>query len=172
MRIGLDIDGVLADFAGSFIKQAQALGYGELFPDCTDNVTRWDFGVDEATRLCVWKSLTKEYWLNLPVIERSRPPLPIEPAAYITSRWLPSEITAQWLRSNGFPKAKVISVHDPLKKLQAVEDEAIDLFVDDHADTVRHLIDNGKDAVLFRAPWQATMDCTGLWTINHLGELL
>lgn len=126
-RIGLDIDGVLADFATAFTKRVGLKDQGSAAWYMTYK------GHDPA----VWKKLNKDkkFWMGLkPLIHPDS--LNFEPVAYVTSRSIPVEWTQEWLETNGFPCNEVVTVpanggeHEP--KIEAMEKLKIDIFVDDH----------------------------------------
>jgi len=157
-RIGLDVDGVLANFSAGVIKRANELGLGEHFPKCCHDTDSWDMSDEFSTVMNeAWRD--EKFWL---------------PYCYITSRRVPSEVTKQWLTNNGFPDALVITVSNPTEKIKWIEEHNIDLFVDDLYSTVRELRDAGYNAVLFDAPYQRghVEECKGLPKIKTLDEVL
>lgn len=126
-RIGLDIDGVLADFSGAFSKRiglsdrgnkSWYMSYKSKDPDLWDSVLK-----------------DKDFWMGLnPLIDPDS--LKFEPVAYVTARGIPIEWTEEWLEKNGFPCNEVIVVaanggeHEP--KVEAMKRMNIDIFIDDH----------------------------------------
>ena len=63
--------------------------------------------------------------------------------AYVTSRSIPSEVSAEWLHNHGFPNAPVITVGSGNSKLSALNELGIDLFVDDKAETIEEINEAG-----------------------------
>lgn len=129
-RIGLDIDGVLADFSGSFVELAKKEGLCK-----NDKYTNWVFSQPHWNFPYEWQSLwekvkkDKQFWLNLkPLIKGSE--LPFEPALYVTSRSIPTEWTEEWLAINDFPCEKVITTSGK-SKVSFIKENNIDIFIDD-----------------------------------------
>ena len=169
MKIGLDIDGVLCCFVGGVLTRASELGIRDKFPaKCTD-VDHWN--ISEAFPE-VWKTLgdDAEFWLKLRPLPYTTP-LHFQPDCYITSRRIPSWVTEQWLGVNRFPKADVISVAYPHEKLPHVLERRLDVFIDDHWETVREMRANGVNAILYEAPYQRGHDVSDLPKIKHLSEV-
>lgn len=127
MRIGLDIDGVLCNFLEGIVEKAKHEG--------VDFVSDWK-KIDTHEIHPNFKKLFKKvaldevFWLSLEPIAFTKP-MDFEVSAYITSRPIRSEVTAEWLKAWGYPSAKVITVDHPSKKAQHVWDLGLDCFVDD-----------------------------------------
>lgn len=126
-RVGLDIDGVLADFSSAFCNRLGIKGLGNK---------SWYMSY-KAKDSDSWKYLIedKDFWLGLkPLIDPDS--LIFEPVAYVTSRMVPKEWTEEWLERNGFPCNEVVVVpanggeHE--SKVDEIRKRDIDLFVDDH----------------------------------------
>jgi uncharacterized HAD superfamily protein len=168
-RIALDIDGVLANFSGGVVDKAKELGIE--FIDCPSKVTHWDMHPNFSK---VMKNYwgDPEFWLNLQPLRSGN--LPFVPHVYITSRPIDTEITRQWLIKHGFPSAPVITVKHPKEKLQHIENMGIDILIDDLHHTVREVIESGRTAFLYKAPYQRghEEECKGLPTIETLEEIL
>ena len=118
LKIGLDVDDVLADFIGAYSQK-----YGEQTPEF------WNFDPQIKPRLEELKA-DKSFWMALRrKIEPSQ--LQFEPHCYITSRNIPTEWTKEWLYANGFPHREVYTVGLDSSKVEAARESGIDLFVDD-----------------------------------------
>ncbi len=71
MRIGFDIDGVLADFNTSFIERVIAVTGRDLFPPRPFDIPCWDYpefyGYTHKETSKVWQQITSDptFWLNL-----------------------------------------------------------------------------------------------------------
>lgn len=138
-RIGLDIDGVLADFATSFTKKMGLKGPGN---------PSW-YMTYKAKEPKLWEKLTKDkkFWLGLkPLIDPNS--LIFEPVAYVTARSIPKEWTEEWLESNGFPCNEVVVVPanggEHGSKIDEIKKRKIDFFIDDH---YQHFIDLNQGGV-------------------------
>jgi uncharacterized HAD superfamily protein len=170
MRIGLDIDGVLADFPAAVIERARVMGLADYFPPSSSDVHYW--GISEKFSEVMRAAWTSErFWMSLPPIPRSLAPWHFEPDCYITSRPIDSSVTEAWLKEWGFPEADVITVVKPEDKLQHILDRKIDLFVDDYYVTVEQLLESGVNAKLFKAPYQIGHSVHHLPAISNLREI-
>ncbi len=121
VRIGLDVDEVLAGFVSAYMRTFEM----EKEPEF------WSFCPELPNRL---KSLSAEWWLALkPITDPSE--LGFEPVCYITSRVISSEVTTAWLNNNRFPFAPVFTVKTPEEKLAIAKEQKLDIFVDDNYST-------------------------------------
>lgn len=137
-RIGLDIDGVIADFATPFCERIGIDGKGN---------PSWYMSY-RARDQKVWELLIKDknFWLDLkPLIDPDS--LIFEPAAYVTSRMIPKEWTEEWLERNGFPCNEVVVVPanggEHTSKVDEIKKRNIDIFVEDNYDQFVHLNQEG-----------------------------
>jgi len=176
-HIGLDVDGVVSDFSTGIIRLANKRGLGHLFPSCADEVSSWDMCKNPKDFLDLFlpESVKPEFWLSLPPITESQKFFAngnsFVPELYITKRAVPSEVTARWLKENGFPEAEVITVGDPAHKAEIVKARC-DVYVDDLIETVAGMRAQGINALLFQAPYQRGHDTLGLPSIKSLAELV
>lgn len=138
-KIGLDIDGVLADFDKSLLAY-----YGE----------------SELKEINYWSepgivNLFTDEIKNNPVFWATIEPLmyggdlPFEPHCYITARSIDKKITQQWLDSNGFPKKPLYSVSVGGSKVQAAKEAGINIFIDDCYDNYVELNNAGICTFLY-----------------------
>lgn len=119
MRIGLDIDGVLGDFSGHFLRY---LKLPEHPP------TEWD---DPRIRQNFYKIENDEaFWMSIPPITN---PMNWDkkPSVYITARTLDPVITSKWLHKHCFPDVPLITTYGN-SKLEHVN-ENCDIYLDDSA---------------------------------------
>ncbi len=137
---GLDVDDVLADFIPAWME----LWGMEHKP------TSWYFDYDMSDRFQKMRdnNTLDDFYLQLKTKIEPRD-LPFEPAAYVTSRPVPTEITMEWLRLKGFPLKPVITVPVGTSKVQACRDAGIDIFVDDSYKNFVDLNKNGICCFLF-----------------------
>jgi hypothetical protein len=97
-RIGLDIDGVCADFASSFLEY---LGLPDHPAD------DWD---DPRFRLNFYRIADDMFfWMTIKPIPLKKP-LSFTPALYCTARGISSQLSRAWLVNNGFPNMPVYTV--------------------------------------------------------------
>lgn len=119
-KIGLDIDGILADFN---------LAIDELCDGKVGDPHDWNNPI-----LCKKFEEVKRdpnFWLSLkPMI--SPKDIPFEAHCYITSRSIDVSITKQWLDANGFPDAPIYSVGIGESKIDVAKKSGIDYFIDDY----------------------------------------
>ena len=167
MKVGLDIDGVLANFGKGVIKRAQQLGFGDKFPKCHREITTWNICPEFYTVMRgAW--MDPKFWLGLEVLECGIG-IPFEVDCYITARPIDSRVTKKWLDENYFPDAPVLTVATHANKLLVAQRRDLTVFVDDLHTTVRAMRENGLDAVLMDAPYNR--DVTDLPRIKYLGDL-
>lgn len=156
-RVGLDIDEVLADFIGHWVKR-----FGGSTPDY------WHFDRDMKSKFEILKN-DKDFWLSVPV-KTSPKDIPFEPACYITSRSIPTEWTEEWLDKNGFSAAPVYSVGYGESKVAAAKDAKIDIYVDDRFTNFVELNKAGICCYLFDAPHNQRYS-VGYKRVKNLSEL-
>lgn len=157
-KIGLDIDGVLADFNKA---------YAERFN--IPSIESWYCHYDTKSHL---EELTKtpDFYTNLPVLTNPKD-IPFEPHVYITSRSVPEEWTKEWLYKNGFPTRPVITLPFGASKVEAAKKAGIDIFVDDRYDNFVELNNGGICTFLFDSPQNQRYD-VGHLRIKSLKELV
>lgn len=111
IRIGLDIDDVLADFMGTYLNR---FGIPKQDSEITKNVSQ------------ILKT-DKDFWLNLPVINS----IDFIPELYCTKRVNPKDWTRKWLISNGFPNRNIYQVICQIRNKADFIKGRVDVFVDD-----------------------------------------
>lgn len=116
LRIGLDVDQVLADFMSA---------YSERFGVDTDTLY-WNFSYDILKNLESVKD-DKEFWLNIPKMRD----VDFEPVMYCTSRICDSSITQEWIEKMKLPTAPVVTVGHGMSKVDVIKAWDLDVFVDD-----------------------------------------
>lgn len=161
-HIGIDIDGVLADFTGSWNK---------LYPEISATPTSWYLDRKVGSRFEEMKNSgkLKEFYLNLEPLMKPED-IPFEPHCYITSRPVPKEITEQWLDKNHFPAKKVISLDIRQSKVDAAKEAGVEIFIDDSYDNFIDLNNHGVFTYLYTAPWNIRYDI-GHMRLNSLKDL-
>jgi len=161
-KIGLDIDGVLADFTGA---------WNTIYPDITITPNSWYFDRKIGQRFAEMRDngTLDEFYFNLePLINPEE--LPFEPHCYITSRPVPKEITEKWLDKNGFPRKKVISLDLKQSKVEAAKETGVEIFIDDCYENFVDLNNHGVFTYLFTAPWNIRYD-VGHMRLNSLKDI-
>ena len=161
-KIGLDIDGVLADFS-----MAWHLVYPEINP--RPNTWYLDDKISERFKTMRNNGTLNEFYLGIePLLNPND--IPFEPHCYITSRPVPQEISEQWLDKHGFPNKKVISLNIATSKIDAAKEAGIEIFVDDFYENFVELNKSGITTYLYTQPWNIMYD-VGSLRINSLKDL-
>lgn len=161
-KIGIDIDGVIADFIGSWNK---------LYPEISTTPNSWYLDRRIGSRFDKMKKNNQlnEFYLNIkPLIKPED--IPFEPYCYITSRPVSKEITEKWLDMYGFPAKKVISLDIRLSKVDAAKAEGIEMFIDDSFENFVDLNNHGVFTYLYSAPWNTRYD-VGHMRLNSLKNI-
>lgn len=121
-RIGLDIDEVLCNFTGGWHKR-----WG------TDPAPEWwnyHRGMGDHFEQMHADGSIEAFYLGLePKIAPSD--IPFEPACYVTSRPIDTDVTEEWLHKHGFPAVPVHTVPMGSSKVDVIKKANIDIFVDD-----------------------------------------
>lgn len=158
VKIGLDIDEVLADFIGAWEER-----FGKKDPEF------WNFDKDFSQNLEEVKN-DKDFWLSIkPLIDPKT--IPFEPHCYITSRVIPTEWTEEWLQKNGFPSVKVYTVGIGQSKVDAAKESGIDIFVDDRYENFVELNRAGVCTFMMSASHNQRYN-VGYKRINELKDLM
>lgn len=159
-KIGLDIDEVICDWVGAWIK------YWKM-----DVPTSWFFDYDITKRFEEMrnKGTLNQFYLDLkPRINPAD--IPFEPHCYVTSRPVPTFITQTWLALHGFPLRPVITVKVGESKVEAIKNSDVDIFVDDRYDNFEELNRAGICCFLLDSPHNQRYD-VGYRRIKSLKEL-
>lgn len=166
-RVGLDIDGVLADFASAFTKLAIDRGLNQNYKFDSYKQHHWYFPY-EWNQLWEEVYVDKDFWLNLkPLVDPTK--LPFEPTAYVTARRIPKEWTEEWLAKNNFPCQPVI-VTDGDSKINHLQDLDIDIFVDDSYETWLELTNAGICTFLIDRSYNIKHD-VGHFRLKNIEDL-
>jgi 5'(3')-deoxyribonucleotidase len=135
IRIGLDIDNVLASFSSHFFKYLELPEHPAT--DWEDNRIRDNFHL-----------ITNDlgFWHSMPAqVHKSEITMPIH--CYCTARPIESEKTALWLLTKGFPDAEVRTVGFGGTKVEHLKD--VDFFIDDAVHNFEELNAAGINCYLY-----------------------
>lgn len=158
LKIGLDIDEVLADFIGHFSKKF----------NINHSVECWSFDPDIKQKIESIKD-DSEFWLTMP--RKSNPiDLHFEPHCYITSRPCDIELTRKWIHDNGFPNVPIYCVGLNESKVDVAKKAGINVFIDDRYENFAELNRNGICCFLFNAPHNQRYD-VGFKRIKKFSDL-
>jgi uncharacterized HAD superfamily protein len=144
LRIGLDIDGVLADF-----NNAAMLRFDIKDPNWWKYSYKFNSGE-------IWKQLDvdKDFWLGLQPLTDPRY-MPFEPTCYITSR-IHLDWTMEWLENNGFATKPVLMASK--NKSDIIKERNLDVFVDDKIEFYLDAKKLGIKSFLMDQPWNQRYD--------------
>ena len=157
-RIGLDVDGVVANFAQAIIEAGNKLGIKHL-------PVRWAefvhiYGGPDKTKehqafVNVWMKVREDedFWDSIPPHDED---VPFLPDVYITARPQGTD-TYLWLFMNDVPSAPVITV-DGGSKVAAAQAAKLTHFLDDAPHNVDELRAAGIDCWLLDRPWNQTYE--------------
>jgi FMN phosphatase YigB (HAD superfamily) len=170
--IGLDIDGVLADFTGALYREAERMGLRHHFPEL-EKPHPWDFGTPHFNT--VWNEVAHHdwFWLSIPPIPGAVEAVTFKPRAYITARTISNRTTIKWLRKHGFPvPERCYSVGRADMKIDLAHKLGITHFVDDKPETVEALNKVGIKTYMFHAPcnWHTETEHDRLYCLSHLNH--
>jgi len=136
-KIGLDIDGVLANFTD---------GLAAAFGEYNYKPIHWN-----DPKVLAWFEQVKDkpyFWETLVPLTLPQD-IPFEPHAYVTARSIDPKVTQAWLDNCQFPKAPLICVGHNESKVEAVKKAGIEIFVDDRYENFVELTNAGIFTYLF-----------------------
>jgi uncharacterized HAD superfamily protein len=116
LRIGLDIDQVIADFMTAYCERFNV----------DSNTVYWNFSYDILKNLEAVKD-DKDFWLSIPKMRD----IHFEPVMYCTSRICDSSITQEWIEKMKLPTAPVVTVGHNQSKVEVLKQWNLDVFIDD-----------------------------------------
>jgi len=120
LKIGLDIDEVLADWVGAWTKKFKLPGNPEHW--YFDYETKHKFDTKFTDRQL------DDFYLGLDARVDS---ISFEPHCYITSRPVSSTVSRWWLQEKGFPTRPVHTVGLGKSKVEIALEQELDIFIDD-----------------------------------------
>lgn len=157
-RVGLDIDGVLADF-----NKAVKARF-----DIKNDPHSWYYSYKFDKELWGTVKKDKDFWLSIePYFDGHK--LPFEPVCYVTHRSVPKEWCEEWIEKNNFPCVPVHVVNGT--KIDVLKKQNLDCFVDDKYDNFVELNNNGIFTYLFTQPWNERYD-VGHRRLDSLWDLI
>lgn len=167
LRIGFDVDGVLANFEKYYLGRAK-----ELWPDYVRK-SEWDFGLTKDQQDVLWKEIrgTMDFWNDLEVIGdqhllmndlwlanrnhtlvfvTSRVPTLGASTELQTARWLDHELDVDY--------PTVIVVDHWYEKAPLYKHLHLDAYIDDKGLTVDRMSQLGQNIYVFDQDWNR--DCS------------
>jgi hypothetical protein len=178
-KIGFDVDGVLANWVQAFLDYAHKVtskfGMTHNLPHQAVNITTWNLnGHDELIKLLFpVLAQDQQFWMSIRRYDEACRVMfekQIKPAAYITQRPIPSELTATWLKRNFFPPAPVFTVDKAEDKQLLVKNLGLTHFVEDRSDTADQMHDLGLTSYLLNRPYNVNWPTKAI-RIMSIGEI-
>lgn len=171
-KIGLDIDGVLADMTGSFYNYLiDTKRTTKTYDDFCKNLS-WNLMYMDGNAGCkdIWEELShnKNFWLNM---KRLNDPLSFDPYCYITSRSIPKEWVAEWIEKVKLPVKPIYVIPFNTSKVEVAKQAGIDIYVDDRWENFVELNNAGILTFLYDQSWNRDHE-VGFRRIKKLDDLL
>ena len=185
MMVGLDIDGVLADFLSPFLRiLEQRAGNGPIEPESiTDpSFINHPFLSTEIVSACMidvskdplfWSELiplpSPDQWKALEALSRD------DRLVFVTHRYEPdtcdmSRVTCDWLKKHGVTQPLVYFTQG--HKSELIEKLKVELFVDDRHENCQDIADNTSAVVLMpHRPYNQSFKHPRVQRIRDLDEL-
>ena len=167
MKIGVDLDGVCADFTGGW-QDHYYIWFGH--PSDFRYADRWDGNVEgthfeHEAEFWAWIDLIPGFWSNLAVIPGALGTLMgLKDAGHtmvaVTSRHEKAkQQTYLWLKTNGF-----LAFVDGVQHLHksAKHEAGCDVYIDDNPDALKALREQGIETVRFEQPWNRGVKATAV----------
>ena len=193
MRIGVDVDGVLADFNRSFIERVTVVTRKDLFPPRPFDIMTWDYpesyGYSDAEVSAVWDDVKRDplFWSSLSAYVgtwdaihalRLRESNNGDEVYFITARpgYRPKVQTEIWLRVNsGYPTwtPTVLISSDKAGCASALK---LDKYIDDRVKNVVLVASTQQSQTtvyVMDRPWNADFDCEayGVTRVRSVQEM-
>lgn len=190
MRIGVDVDGVLADFNARFIERIIGVTDRDLFPARPFDIPCWDYpqfyGYTEAENKAIWKNIESDplFWASLPPLAGAIANLVHltdrisdgDEVYFITSRpgIGPKQQTESWLRAHAFV------VHHPTvlissQKGLCAKALKLDKYIDDRWENVVDVSNTHLPTATYLQdqPWNRNedSDAIGVRRVSSLMEI-
>jgi hypothetical protein len=161
-KIGLDVDGVIADWTGAWAK---------LYPEISATPSSWYLDRNVGKRFDDMREAgtLNDFYMSIEPLLKAED-LPFEPHCYITSRPVLKEITEMWLDKHHFPAKPVFSIDVRQSKIQLAKDSGIQIFVDDSFENFVELNNGGIFTYLYTQPWNVKYD-VGHMRLNSLKDI-
>ena len=137
LKIALDIDDVLADFMGDYLKK-----FGQFKNQY------------EITRNVYKLRKNKNFWENLPKLRN----LNFEPHIYCTKRINSKKYTKNWLLKNNFPNKPVYQVYNQRANKADYIKGKCDILIDDSFSNVIKAIESGLPALMLVNKYNSNID--------------
>lgn len=187
MKLGLDVDGVLADFNTAMIQRVVNVTGRDLFPPRPFDIPVWDYpehyGYSQTETSATWEDIRKDekFWLNIhPYNETERVLTHLFRLSYfrdadtevyfITARpgIRAKAQTERWLRIYGFDDDPTVLI-SPHKGLCATALN-LDRYIDDKTENAWDVALTGTTTFLMDRPWNR--NATPHATVRRVNSVL
>lgn len=132
LKIGLDIDELLADFMGTYLIK---FGPPQNEYEITKNVHNL--------------KNNKQFWETLPKLRS----IDFNPVLYCTKRVNPKNYTKNWLCQNNFPKAPIYQMYYYRGNKATMIKGRVDVFIDDSVANFKQINASGVPCLLMDSPY-------------------
>lgn len=132
LNIGLDVDGVIADFFNSYYKF-----FNMDYSTPIDN--------NKMTKACNQILIHEhDFWVEMPILYMPN----FSPKLICTKRNFPIEWTREFLIKNKIPTVPIIQIDYSQNKSTFLKQEKIDVFIEDTPENLEDLINHGIPCLL------------------------
>lgn len=154
--LGLDLDDVLSDSMGVWLRMAEeTLGIKSHKREITRyHLTEIFSSLTTMQVREMFRTLWSDY-RTMPMLDPDIPKIVgrlkdrYDIAITTATSAKPEDATA-WLAQNGIAYDRLVLFNTASEKHQA---EGVDIYIDDHPEVVENVASVGKEAILFRQPW-------------------
>lgn len=183
MRIGIDVDGVLADFNSAYIARCIEVTGVDLFPPRPFDIWTWNYpesyGYTKAQVSAVWESIKQDelFWVSLEPYPGAvefgwtLQAMSEEDLYFITSRpGVNAKVqTEAWLMA-------VLDIEHPTVLISSEKGlcaKALNLthYVDDRTENLQSVRAESPDTITFRLVQTWNADVEGAWNVRSLPRL-
>ena len=148
LRIGSDIDQVLADWAGPFFRRFNPKNDADITRICNQILAK-----------------DRNFWLNLPVIRRFEG---FEPVLYCTKRSCLKTYSKEWIDNNDFPHKPVYQVFCQTDNKARYIKGRCDVFIDDSPINFIQMNKSGVPTLLMDTPYNQNLGpMLRIYTLNY-----
>jgi uncharacterized HAD superfamily protein len=190
MRIGVDCDGVLADFNTAFIAYTIKVTGVDKFPKRPFEITTWNYpqsyGYTEKQVSAVWDCIKQDhiFWATLPTYDDSECSCDMlneharcgDEIYIITNRMglRPKDQTEMWLEKRGYQNPTVLITADKAGAARVLQ---LDAYIDDkfeNCDDVSRTVFRGQKVRTFMLdrPWNRQVEPKGVTRVESVAEML
>lgn len=152
LNIGLDVDGVLADFYSSYYRffnmPSTTILIGEKITRACDNKLKYE----------------RDFWVNMPMLYRPN----FSPTLICTKRSAPVDWTQEFLLQNGIKEVPIIQIEYTENKSSYLRNQNIDVFIEDTPENMEDLIRHGIPCLLLDGNFNKTYDTPyRIYSLNY-----